>query len=87
MHKRRRLKSVTLPSLTNTAIHDRRATELPKGAIVGVVTVDDPYARGERISTVANLRDDPLGALWARHQIDDAKYVAGRHWQRLYEAA
>jgi hypothetical protein len=36
---------------------------------------------------VASLRDDPLGALWARHQIDDAKYVAGRHWQKLYEAA
>ena len=36
---------------------------------------------------VASLRDDPLSALWARHQIDDAKYVAGRHWQKLYEAA
>ena len=60
--------------------------QLPANAIVGVVEVDDPYARGERISAVASLRDDPLGALWARRQIDDAKYMAGRHWQKLYEA-
>jgi hypothetical protein len=33
------------------------------------------------------VRDDPLGALWARHQIDDAKFAAGRHWQRIYEVA
>jgi hypothetical protein len=46
-----------------------------------------PFARGERITALASLRDDPLGALWARHQIDDAKYVAGRHWQKIYEVA
>jgi hypothetical protein len=33
------------------------------------------------------LRDDPLRALWAQQQIDNAKYVAGRHWQRIYEIA
>jgi len=81
--RKRRLKNpVTLPPIRVTAatVHDRRATELPRGAIVGTVEVDDPYARGERISAHVSLRDDPLGALWARHQIDDAKYVAGRHW-------
>ena len=88
MPKRRRLKSAPHTYTNPTpAVHDRRATELPAGAVVGVVEIDDPFARGERISAVASLRDDPLGALWARHQIDDAKYVAGRHWQKLYEAA
>jgi hypothetical protein len=89
VRKRRRLKSVAQQSHTSTApaIHDRGATQLPNGAVLGVVEIDDPFVRGERISAVANLRDEPLGALWACHQIDDAKYVAGRHWQRLYEAA
>jgi hypothetical protein len=72
---------------TETTVHDRRATELPRGAIVAPVEVDDPYARGERISALASLRDDPLRGLWVRHQIDDAKYVAGRRWQRYYEIA
>lgn len=84
--KHRRLKSVPLrtkPELT--AVHDRRATQLPAGALIGIVTVDCPFERGARITAVASLRDDPLGALWARHQIDDAKYHAGRHWQRCYE--
>jgi hypothetical protein len=70
-----------------TAVHDRRATQLPKGAVAGVVEIDDPYERGGRISAVANLRDDPLGLMWARHQIDDAKFMAGRHWQKFYAAA
>jgi hypothetical protein len=84
---RRRLKSAAPQTrATTTTVHDRRATELPKGAIVASVEVDDPYARGERITAIASLRDDPLGA-WARHQIDDAKYVAGRHWQKIYEMA
>lgn len=60
---------------------------MPANAVIGVVTVDDPYARGEHVNAVVSLRDEPLGALWARRQIDDAKYVAGRHWQQLYEAA
>ena len=52
-----------------------------------MVTVEDPYVRGDHIRAVVSLRDDPLGALWARHEIDHAKYVAGRHWQKLYEAS
>jgi hypothetical protein len=44
-------------------------------------------SRGGRIRAVANLRDDPLGLMWARHQIDDAKIMAGRHWQKFYAAA
>ena len=88
MPRRRRLRSVT-PQSTSTApaIHDRRATELPANAVIGVVTIDDPYAHGEHVSAVVSLRDDPLGALWVRKQIDDAKYHAGRRWQRLYEAS
>jgi hypothetical protein len=87
--KRHKLKSATPHSHANQAdvVHDRRASQLPHGAVVSVVEVDDPYARGERISAVASLGDDPLGALHVRHQIDAAKFMAGRHWQRLYEAS
>jgi hypothetical protein len=85
---RRRLKAaIPLARTANATVHDRRATELPKGAIVAPVEVEDPYARGERISALTSLRDDPLGALWARHQIDDARFMAGRHWQKIYETA
>ena len=88
MPKHRRLKSAPHTYTNPTAaVHDRRATELPANAVIGVVTVDDPYARGEHVSAVVSLRDDPLGALWVRKQIDDAKYHAGRRWQRLYEAS
>jgi hypothetical protein len=60
---------------------------LPKGAIVAPVEVEDPYARGERIHAIVSLRDDTLRMMWSRHQIDDAKFAAGRHWQTLFETA
>jgi hypothetical protein len=51
------------------------------------VEVEDPYERGDRIRAVANLRGDPLARMLARHQIDQAKYVAGRRWQKSYTTA
>jgi hypothetical protein len=89
MRSRRKLKAGTAMVLRRgePLIHDRQATQLPAGAKIAVVVVDDPYEAGGRISAVASLRDDPLGLLHARYQLDDAKFMAGRHWQRLYEAA
>ena len=30
-----------------------------------------------------SIRNDPLGQMWAREQIDYARYLAGRHYQEL----
>lgn len=68
-------------------VHDRMARELPENASVRVVEVSDPYEVGATIAVVASLRDDPLGRLHDRRQIDDAQYAAGRHYQALCEAA
>ena len=55
--------------------------------MIGVVTVETPTRAANTSAPSFQLRDDPLGALWVRQQIDDAKYHAGRRWQRLYEAS
>lgn len=66
--------------------HDRRALDAPKGAITLDDVVRDPYD-GTRIRVTRNVRGDPLGALWARRQIDEHQFIAGRHWQHLTEEA
>lgn len=69
------------------AVHDRLAASAPLGSVVGIRTVDDPYEVGAKIKVAAQLRDDPLGRLYARDQIDHAQYNAGRHYQGLLEHA
>lgn len=45
-------------------------------------------ANPENKSVVSrSIRDDPLGRLHARGQVEEAEYRGGRKWQRLYEAA
>jgi hypothetical protein len=68
-----------------TLAYDRRATVLPRGAKVAVSVVDDPYAKGDKITVLASIRDDPLYGMLARRQIDQAQYMAGRKWQEYYE--
>jgi hypothetical protein len=63
-----------------------RAGAQPAGATATAV-VDDPYEAGARVAAVVSLRDDPLRRLRARNQIDEAQFLAGRHWQRLCEEA
>jgi hypothetical protein len=48
--------------------------------------VDDPMSDtgGKQIATVS-LRDDPLGRMHARRQIDDCQLAAGRYMQSLLE--
>jgi hypothetical protein len=75
-----------------TAVHDRRATGLPKGAIGVEDVVADPYPDPNtgihgRITVTRNVRGDALGQLKARGQVDDAQYQAGREFQKHYEGA
>jgi len=79
---RKRKATVTLPT-----VHDRKTTDAPTSAYVAAVEVDDPYETGGKIVTLRNLRDDPLGRLHDRKQIDSAQFEAGRAWQADYEEA
>ena len=56
---------------------DRRA-EHPFNGDTATRLVTDPYSTtGGKIAVTASLRDDPLGKLYARRQIDDAQYRVG----------
>ena len=87
MRKRKLKKSVTLASAGSVAPHDRRAADLPINAKVAATVADDPYERGAKITVLRSLRDDPLAAMHNAKQIDQAQFVAGRHWQNAYELA
>lgn len=65
---------------------DRRATDLLRNAKVAPVIVADPYD-GEKIVVTRSLRDDPLGRLHVRKQIDEAQFQGGRSFQRDFELA
>jgi hypothetical protein len=59
--------------------------EYPHG--VYVMIVDDPYALepGEKTEARRDTRRDPLAALHARKQIDEAQYQGGRAFQDDFE--
>lgn len=67
--------------------HDRRATELVRGADVYFTEVDDPYEAGAKILAARSRRDSPLDEMHSRGQIDTAQYEGGRSFQRDFEAA
>jgi hypothetical protein len=85
--RRRKKGQATSPLIR--AAHDRRAREIGALADVAPVEVDDPYAiqPGEKIVVLRQLRGDPLARLHAHRQIDEAQYLAGRVYQRDWEAA
>src|SRR5580704_18999985 len=70
-------------------IHDRRSRDLLRNAEVAAVEVDDPLGLdpGDKIVTLRSLRNDPLGRLHARRQIDEAQYQGGRSFQNDWEKA
>lgn len=68
-------------------IHDRRSTDKQMGRQYATMKVDDPYAPGEKITVVRQLRHDQLAWYHAHGQIDEAQYAAGRAYQRDYEQA
>lgn len=88
MRKRKMKKAVTLAGANNSAgPHDRRATDLLPNAQVAAVVTDDPYEPGAKVTVLRSLRDDPLAAMHNAKQIDQAQFIAGRHWQRAFELA
>src|SRR6516165_7348705 len=40
-----------------------------------------------RSTVIVNLREDPIGRMHARRQVDEAQYSAARAYQRLYDCA
>ena len=54
---------------------------------IAMVEVDDPYEKGAKTTAARELRNDPLGALHARRQINDAQYHGGRAFQHDFETA
>lgn len=69
-------------------IHDRRAKDLLRNAMVAIDTVKDPYGQnGERIAVVRSIRDDILAEMKSRGEIDQAQYDAGRKYERYAEQA
>lgn len=48
--------------------------------------IDDPYQKGRFIIATASLRDDTLGRMYARKQISEHQYAAGRALQAAFEA-
>jgi hypothetical protein len=76
-------------SLKAAKVHDRRAHDLLRNAEVATVEVDDPLGLdpGDKIVTLRSIRNDPLGRLHSRRQIDEAQYLGGRAFQDDWEKA
>lgn len=69
---------------------DRQAADLPHGAVTAVDVIEDPYSPAgqvDRIKVLRSIRNDPLGQLMSRGQIDRAQYESGRRWERHYDLA
>lgn len=70
-------------------LHDRRSRDLPFNADMAEVEVDNPLALDpdEKIVAMRSIRNDPLGRLHSRRQIDEAQYRGGRAYQNDWERA
>lgn len=66
---------------------DRRvhALDVPFNARTADKRVDNPHKRGEQIVVTVSTRDDTLGRLYARRQIKEHQFAAGRHLQASFE--
>jgi hypothetical protein len=67
----------------------------PEARLKSARRADGSIAAGEpewvapsrpRIRAVARLKEDPIGRMHARHQIDRAQFLGGRQYQELYDA-
>lgn len=67
--------------------HDRRSTDTLAAGEYATAVVDDPYEQGGKLSTLRQLRNDPLARLHSHRQIDDAQFAAGRAYQNDREIA
>lgn len=52
--------------------------------MVAPIEVTDPYDQSAKILVMRSLRDDPLGRMHDRKQIDEAQYRAGDQWRDYY---
>lgn len=69
-------------------VFDRRDLSPPVGVVAMEDVVRGPLdAHNERSRVTRNIRGDILGGLYARQQIDQHQFQAGREWQRHWEAA
>ena len=69
-------------------VHDRRAVDLLANAMVAPVEVQDPYGvNGEKILAWRSLRDDPLATMLSKGEICQARYEAGREYEKNAEHA
>lgn len=71
-------------------LHHRIADDLPHGAHIVTSIEDDPYSppgETQKIVVARAIRDDPLAGLFARQQIDQTQYDAGRRWQLYWDRA
>jgi hypothetical protein len=88
---KRKLRTTTSKWLgLKSEAHDRQAQELPAHARLATIEVDDPNPTSgetERIVVVRTISADPLAWMHAHKYIDDAKFLAGRRWQGLYDRA
>lgn len=66
-------------------VHDRRATDTLAAGQYASIEIQDPYNPEDKIIVLRQLRGDPLARMHDRDQIDEAQYMAGRHYQRLWE--
>ncbi len=57
----------------------------PDGAVA--VEIENPLNPEQRLVVWQGTRSDPLAAMRNARQIDECQYLAGRHWQKAYEAA
>lgn len=71
MHKHRK-KPITLPVLSATS---------------ALLEVPDPFEPGAVLVRIASFRGDPLLLMKSRYQLPQHLFAAGRHWQKLFEAA
>lgn len=75
------------PYNPTSPVHDRRSHDLVRGAQVAPIEVDDPMELGGKLMVMRSTRNDPLAALHARRQIDEAQYQGGRAFQGDFETA
>ena len=70
-------------------VHDRGARGLLRDAEVTTIDTDDSLGLDacDRIVTLRAIRNDPLGRLHSRRQIDEAQYQGGRAFQDDWEKA
>lgn len=66
-------------------VYNRVTADLPINARVAPALVDDPLEPGAKLRVARSLRDDVLGHLLARQEIDQAQFEAGRRYERFVE--